>query len=482
MPEIDGLWGECMKAFRQERSRERARRMTLSQLACVGRHTVTGLLYAGGRQFADWSGDYRLYSRYRWDVRHLFTPIVRGILDLSPANGPLVVGMDDTMVRKTGTKIPGVAYRRDPLSPPFQTNLVRGQRFLQISGMLPAGEVPGPARAVPVRFEHVPPVPKPRRSAPEEEWKQYRRRQRVENLSHHGVRLLREIREELDQRHAACGRRLIVGVDASFTNKTAMKGLPERTTLIGRMRKDAALFHLPRPEDQAPVGTRRHYGRNAPTPEALRQDETVLWQEVVAFATGKLHAFRVKTLAPLLWKAAGAKRPLRLLVIAPVGYRLRKGSKMLYRQPAYLICTDPDLPLGQIIQYYIWRWGIEVNHRDEKQIIGVGEAQVRSPQSVNRQPAFAVASYAMLLLAGARAFGTDLDHCSLPPPKWQANQPRQHLSTQELIRQLRSEVWAYGIKRMTDNSEPFAAPPDTITKCPESQLPAASALLYAAAS
>jgi len=481
LPEIGELWDECLKAFRQERSRERARRMMLSQLACVGRHTVTGLLYAGGRQFVDWSGDYRLYSRDRWDGRELFAPIVRGILDLSPQDSPLVVGMDDTLVRKTGTKIPGVAYRRDPLSPPFQVNLVRGQRFLQVSGMLAGGGVPGAARAIPVRFEHVPPVPKPRRSAPEEEWKRYRRRQRGENLSHHGVRLLQEIREELDQQHAARGRRLIVGVDASFTNQTAMKGLPERTTLIGRIRKDAALFHPPRPEDQAPVGTRRQYGRNAATPEALRQDESEPWREVTAFATGKLHVFRVKTLTPLLWKAAGAQRPLRLLVIAPVGYRLRKSSQLLYRQPAYLICTDPSLPLDQIVQYYLWRWGIEVNHRDEKQIIGVGEAQVRSPQSVDRQPAFAVASYAMLLLAGARAFGTDLDHRSLPPPKWQANQSRQHLSTQELIRQLRSEVWAYGINRITNDSEPFATTPSAITTCPESQLPAASALLYAAA-
>ncbi|MBU0717952.1 MAG: hypothetical protein KJ749_06865, partial [Planctomycetes bacterium] len=57
------------------------------------------------------------------------------------------------------------------------------------------------------------------------------------------------------------------------------------------------------------------------------------------------------------------------------------------------ICTDPDLPLDQLLQHYIWRWEIEVNHRDEKQIIGVGEAQVRGARSVERQPAFAVACY-----------------------------------------------------------------------------------------
>jgi len=75
----------------------------------------------------------------------------------------------------------------------------------------------------------------------------------------------------------------------------------------------------------------------------LRQDESVPWQKVEAFAAGKRHEFRIKTIGPVLWRKAGADLPLRVVVIAPLGYRLRKGSRMLYRQPAYLICTDPDL-------------------------------------------------------------------------------------------------------------------------------------------
>lgn len=138
--------------------------------------------------------------------------------------------------------------------------------------------------------------------------------------------------------------------------------------------------------DQQPaVGTRRGYGAQAPTPDALRCDEHIPWQEVEAFATGKTHKFRVKTPGPLLWKKAGADLPIRLVVVAPVGYRLRKGSKLLYRQPAYLICTDPDMPFQEILQYYHWPWDLKVNHRDEKQIIGVGEAQVRSARSVEGQ-------------------------------------------------------------------------------------------------
>ena len=480
MPEFQAIWGSAACAFRQRRTAQRGARLALSQLVCPGRHTVTGLLYTCGRQFQDWSGDYRLFSRDQWAARELFAGIAQSLLELIPRDDPLVVAMDDTLLRKTGTKIPGVGYRRDPLSPAFQVNLVRGQRFLQLSGLLPAGAAPAGARAIPLRFEHVPPVPKPGKKASDEEKKAYRRRQKVENLSTRGVTLLRQLREELNQRHHDGQRLLIVGVDGGYTNKTVLKGLPEHTTLIGRIRKDAALFRPVTPQDQAPVGTRRRYGQPACTPEQLRQDESVPWQEVTAFAAGQLHIFRVKTRGPLLWKTAGADRPLRLVVIAPVGYRLRKNSKLLYRQPAYLICTDLTLPLAAVVQDYVWRWGVEVNHRDEKQTVGVGEAQVRSPESADRQPAFAVAAYAALLLAAARVYGVDAEQGSLPLPKWQARQPRQRISTQELIRELRSEVYAYGIRQLTDDSKPFATPEQVVTKAPESQLPALSALLYAA--
>lgn len=469
-----------MDVFRQQRTWNRAWRLGISQLACVGRHTVTGLLSTAGRQFIDWTSDYRLYSQDCWNPRELFVPVARGILEMLPATAPVVAAVDDTVIRKTGPKIPGVAYRRDPLSPPFQVNLVRGQRFLQLSALLPAAEVPGPARAIPLRFDHAPSVPKPRKKAPPEVWQAYRQQRRRQNLNTQAVEVLQQMRTELDERHGARERPFIVGVDGGYTNEVVLKGLPERTTLIGRIRKDADLYHALRSEDQRPVGTTRHYGQPASTPEELRQDDTMPWQEVTAFAAGRKHAFRVKTIAPIFWKKAGARCPLRLVVIAPVGYRLRKGSKLLYRQPASLICTDPDLPLAQVVQYYLWRWEIEVNHRDEKQIIGVGEAQVRAPQSVDRQPAFAVASYAMLLLAAAQAFGSDARQGLLPLPKWQEKTARPRLSTQELIRQLRSEVWAEALDRIQNHSDHFVTTTPTVTKCPESQLPAASALLYAA--
>src|ERR1019366_230311 len=87
--------------------------------------------------------------------------------------------------------------------------------------------------------------------------------------------------------------------------------------------------------------------------------------------------------------------------LAPAAHRLSPRS---HSSPAFLICTDEQLDPRTIIETYFQRWDIEVNFRDEKTLLGVGQAQVRCPRSVQSAPALTVASYALLLLATQRAF------------------------------------------------------------------------------
>ena len=143
---------------------------------------------------------------------------------------------------------------------------------------------------------------------------------------------------------------------------------------------------------------------------------------------------------------------LRLVIIAPIPYLRKPGGKRLYRQPGYLICTDPDLPLETLIQEYIWRWDVEVNHRDEKTILGVGQAQVRNIHSVESVPAAAVAAYAMLHLAAIKAYGWSGKPNIIPPAKWRNPEKKKRASTQDLINELRRALWSESInpKHLTD--------------------------------
>lgn len=106
----------------------------------------------------------------------------------------------------------------------------------------------------------------------------------------------------------------------------------------------------------------------------------------------------------MFWRKGAGRRHLRLIVIAPTGYRLHKRGRLLYRQPAFLLTTDLVSPAEFLIASYLERWQIEINHREEKSALGLGQAQVRHPRSVPRQPALVVAVYAMLLLAALRAY------------------------------------------------------------------------------
>jgi len=126
---------------------QKARRLAFSAIAGLGRRTVAGMLCAGAMQFEDWnacdavsaawSGAYRLFERERIDRSALFEPVRQGVLDRLDSTSPLVVMMDDTLVRKRGKKVYGAAWRRDSLGPRFRVNFVWGQRFLQVSAALP---------------------------------------------------------------------------------------------------------------------------------------------------------------------------------------------------------------------------------------------------------------------------------------------------------------------------------------------------------
>jgi len=407
---------------------------------------VTGRLCAAGRQFQDWTADYRLLARERVDRDEMFTVARREVGGQLKEKEPLVAAMDDTLLRKRGKKISGVSYKRDPLSPPFRFNLVTGLRVLQISAALPLAPRPAPALSIPIDLVHAPAAPKPKKKAPPEEWTRYRQLQKEMNLSRRGAERIARLREQLDHDPGGPERELLMAVDGSYTNQTVLRNLPPRTALVGRVRKDANFFYPPHNQTAGP-GRKKSYGQPAPTPEQLRQDESVPWQTVPVFAAGKRHDFKVKTIGPLLWKTAGPDRPLLLVVIAPLGYRPRKGSKLLYRQPAYLIATSPQLELPLLLQAYVWRWGIEVNFRDQKQIVGVGQAQLRNQNSVQLDPALATAAYAFLILAAKNAFPKLELAPTLPPPKWRKSRPSSKPSTQDWINLLRLELWGEALAR-----------------------------------
>ena len=180
------------------------------------------------------------------------------------------------------------------------------------------------------------------------------------------------------------------------------------------------------------------YGTGKFTPEQSRKDDSRDWKTTKIFYGGKRRVIRYKEVADVHWQRGAGKRPLRLIVIAPTPYRKNQSKRLYYRDPAYLLTSDLHSSVKQLLQIYFDRWQIEVNHREEKDTLGVGQAQLWNVTAVPKQPVLAVAAYSALLLASIRAFGAERGQAYADLPKWRRKARRP--SCLDLVTLLRKEM------------------------------------------
>jgi hypothetical protein len=417
--------------FPQQRTFQRGVRQALGSLVCLGRRCLTRIIWTNGGQNRSWSAEYFLHSRCQWEPQQLFQPILQRALAYCPQR--LVgVAIDDTRLRKTGRVIPQAFYQRDPLSPPFHLNLMLGLRFLQASLLVPLHRnAPVGTRALPIRFQEVSRIKRPGKKATEEMQKQYKEAVKRKNLSRSFVEMGKQLRQELDDA-GGYDKVLVLAGDGSFCNRTCFGDIPERSILLVRARKDAKLCF------RAAADSRRFYAVDKFTPEQVRKDESRTYKTTKIFYGGKRRKVRYKEIANVYWQRGAKQLRLRLMVIAPTPYRKSQSKKLYYRDPAYLLTTDLRSSPKQLLQIYFDRWQIEVNHREEKDTLGVGQAQLWNSTSVPKQPVLAVAAYSALLLASLQAFGAERGEVYAQLPKWRRKARRP--SALDLITLLRKEM------------------------------------------
>jgi hypothetical protein len=260
--------------------------------------------------------------------------------------------------------------------------------------------------------------------------------------------MAKELRQQLNQSgHAA--KRMSSVVDGSFCNRTVFQEDWEKQNIsvVARCRKDIVLCR------RAPGQGRRFYGKTKFTPHQVRRrDSRARWKTVQLFHGGCYRQVRYKEMTKVYWQGGAKKREVRLFVVAPVGYRTSKKGRKYYRQPAYLLTTDLTTAAAVLLQDYFDRWGIEVNHRDEKETLGVGEAQVWNQNSVSKVPALLVAMYSWLLLAGLKCYGPKRTQDYEPLPKWRRGAKRP--SCLDLVTLLRKQLVEHPVKFDTAKAAP----------------------------
>ena len=425
--------------FAQSRTLYHSIRLSLSTICSKGRRTITQGITFSGRQDSDWSSDYKFYSRSNWNEFTLFKPIIEKSLPYCDQDY-IAIGVDDTKIKKTGKKIPLVGTYKDPLSPAYHVNLIHGHRILQASLLLPlyntfiTNDDPNvkisSARGLPVCFQNVPALKKPGKLASSEDISSYKKAVKDHNLS----TVFKETAKNLVNsfREAAANQKIIFVGDGSFCNKTVFSLNDENVFILTRCRKDNKLCF------RDTENKRRFYSKDKFSPKDIYQNKDIQWEKTTAIMGGERREVRYKEIKEVFWQKGSGRKELRLIVISPYPYRTTKKGKKMYRKEAYLLTDNLDIPVEKLIQMYIDRWEIEVNHRDEKTILGIGQAQVRNINSVLKLPTQLAAIYSMILLTSIECFGNGRGNDFIPLPKWRKHTRRP--SCNDLLNLLRKEI------------------------------------------
>lgn len=387
----------------------------------MGRHTVSRAIETIGNAQQDWSAVYRLFERERIDLEHIQRVIRRHVQINNHLDEPLIAFIDDTLLKKRGRKVHGTSWKLDPLGPKFTNNFIWAQRYMQIS--LAQKQEEGHCRGIPILFQHCPVPRKPKKTAPAEHWAEYNVLQRQMCLPKKASEAIQKLQSDV------AGQKIIIVGDGGYTNKSVCRSMVDQNIYLGRLRKDANLFSPPDKQNTG-KGRKKYYGEALPSPEEIRQKNDN-WMEIIAYTGNGKHTFKTMSLNHVRSKITGDK-DIKILVIQPLRYRLSSRTKLLYRDAAYLLCSDTDLPDQQILQYYLWRWEIELNFKDEKSIFGIHQSQMRTQKSVDSFPGFVAAAYSLFLLTA-----------SCEPnqyPKWRTDKTIWRTSTNKLLANFRLDV------------------------------------------
>jgi hypothetical protein len=427
LPELLTLVAAHRPAVRQERVAQRHLGLLLGWLCGFGRHTNTQVLLALGLGDADWTAWYRLFSHDRIDYERLTGCLLGQTLDLVAAIDPYLVAIDGTQLGRRSLRMPGTSWLRHPGTPVFRSGICRAQRFVHLA-WLPTPSVAGYSRAVPLRFAPAFPakaVPAPGHP-PCKEWEA-------------GLAMLAWTRHALDAAGRQAQRMLALG-DGHYSTRHIWAGLPARVDVMARCARNRALYALP--SVRSGRGRPRCYGDRLPRPDAWLHERRG-WRRAVRAIRGRSIPITYRVEGPCHVKGA-ALQPLLLLDVKGIDQRAKRKRQ---RDPSFwlvsAVATDDGdwtlpWPATDLLAWAWQRWEIEVAHRELKASFGLGEPQCWNARAAVLSVQWTVWAYAVVVLAGLRAWG--LDRGPIPAPgRWWRGSGRWSLA--RLWQGYRQELW-----------------------------------------
>src|SRR3954466_275157 len=334
-----------------------------------GGHVTDAILAVGLSR--SWTTYYWLLERGRWSWLAVWRALLGALQELfAPPVWHVVI--DDTVVERISAGAPGSLVHHNHSAKPNRPRFLRGQGWLCLAAVVEQGWRVG---AVPLMLRLV------RRG------------------THRGK--LGSARFLLRLLGGRLGRVRVL-LDAWFMRARLIeRAVADGHTVIGRVRRDLALYAVPRPPRRRRPGRPRKYGPRM-TPErgagpAVHRRAGGLYRRLGGVAArpgprggrvlyGRFEVVRYRS-------CRVAARFLKGRVVRAVWVRLERPGRP--SEERLLVCTDPALPATEVITSYAKRWSVEPLFAAMKHGWGLRDAWQQSRQVLMRWVTILAAGYAL---------------------------------------------------------------------------------------
>jgi hypothetical protein len=332
-------WNRCLEALGNvftAPGRELFKALMTGWVLCTGRRTVIGIYRQAdpGRMHAH-DAFHRFIRCGSWTVDLMWKTLALALVASCAPDGDLEADLDDTLVHKSGKKVDGAGWWRDAVrSTGSRVVVALGLNIVVITLRIrpPWG---GEPLGLPI-------------------WAALHRKggPKLTELAAIGITTVASWFP---------GRRVRCCADGAYASPL-LPLASERLVIISRIRRDAALYEL-KPAKSGKRGRPRQKGKRLGTPTKIAARARA-WTRVVTDRRGRRVVTLVHTKV-ILWYAVSKKPVLLVVCRDPDGHE----------HDDFFVCSDVDMPPGEIIGAYSGRWSIEDTFRATKQSIGIHHPQ-----------------------------------------------------------------------------------------------------------
>jgi hypothetical protein len=350
-------------------------------LLAPGRRTVAAALRVMGLgEAAGFAVYHRVLSHGGWCSRALAHRLLRLLVTAFVPDGPVVVGLDDTIERRRGACIAAKGIYRDPVRS-SRGHFVKASGLRWLSVMLLA-PVPWARCVWGLPFLTV--------LAPSERYAAEQGK-RHKKLTDWGRQALLQVARWLPD------RRVVAVADSSFSAIALLRDLAPHLTVVTRLRLDACLCDPPPPRRPRQRGRSPVTGARLPSLADRLHSRHTPWRQVSidGWYGHSTHRLDIASGAAL-WHHPGRRVAIRWVLV-----RDPSGEK----EPQAFLCTDPQAEPVDILRWFVRRWRMETTFEEARRHLGMETQRQWSDLAILRTTPALLALFSLVTLWASQLAG-----------------------------------------------------------------------------